>query len=347
MTDTAATTTNAATPTTDPAASTTDPATTTTDSGRQSLGLPEAVRLVEVGLRDGLQAVPEPLRTEDKVELVTLLIAAGLTEIEAVSFAHPKVLPQLADAAEVMATVPRPAGVRYRGLAPNLRGAQRAAECGLDEVVVVVSADDEVSRRNQGRGTAELVAELPEVARVVQSSGAQLVVAVACSFFAPARGPVPRAERELVVDAAVDAGADGIYLACTSGQEHPGEVHLGVTQTLARHPGLPVGVHLHNRNGLAPANALAAVQAGASWLEGSFAGLGGDLWFPGDPTVLGNAPMEDLIHLFDSVGVRTGIDLAAYLRVVERSVELTGIASTSFVTRGGSRADLATARWPG
>ncbi|WP_109474687.1 pyruvate carboxyltransferase [Ornithinimicrobium cavernae] len=311
-----------------------------------TLALPESVRLVEVGLRDGLQAVPVPLRTEDKVALVRLLIDAGVTEIEAVSFAHPKVLPQLADAAAVMAAVPRPPGVRYRGLAPNLRGAERAAECGLDEVVVVISADDEVSRRNQRRGTADLLAELPEVARVVRSSGARLVVAVACSFFAPARGAVPAQERDRVVDAAVDAGAAGVYLALTSGQEHPGEVFAGVTETLSRHPALEVGVHLHNRNGFAPANALAALTAGASWLEGSFAGLGGDLWFPGDPTVLGNAPLEDLIHLCDSLGVRTGVDLAAYLTVVERSVELTGIPSTSFVTRGGSRADLAGARWP-
>ncbi|NLG22631.1 MAG: hydroxymethylglutaryl-CoA lyase [Actinomycetales bacterium] len=320
--------------------------TTATATGWATLGLRKSVRLVEVGLRDGLQAVPEPLRTEDKVELVRLLIAAGLTEIEAVSFAHPKVLPQLADAAEVMAAVPRTNGVRYRGLAPNLKGVQRAVECGLDEVVVVISADEEVSRRNQRRGTAELVAELPEIARIVSSAGARLVVAVACSFFAPARGPVPRSEREFVVDAAVDAGADGIYLACTSGQEHPGEVFAGVTDTLDRHPGLDLGVHLHNRNGFAPANALAAVAAGATWLEGSFAGLGGDLWFPGDPTVLGNAPMEDLVHLFDSLGITTGVDLTAYLQVVKRAVELTGIPSTSFVTRGGSRADLATASWP-
>lgn len=311
-----------------------------------TLALPDSVRLVEVGLRDGLQAVPEPLRTEDKIELVRLLINAGVTEIEAVSFAHPKVLPQLADAAEVMAAVPRPQGVRYRGLAPNLRGAQRAAECGLDEVVVVISADEEVSRRNQGRGTGELLADLPEIARVVDSAGARLVVAVACSFFAPARGAVPREERERVVDAAVDVGAAGVYLALTSGQEHPGEVFSGVTGTLARHPGLEVGVHLHNRNGFAPANALAALTAGASWLEGSFAGLGGDLWFPGDPTVLGNAPLEDLIHLCDSLDIETGVDLTSYLAVVERSVELTGTPSTSFVTRGGSRAELASASWP-
>lgn len=311
-----------------------------------SLPLPASTRLVEVGLRDGLQAVPQPLRTEDKVELVHLLLAAGVTEIEAVSFAHPKVLPQLADAAEVMAAVPRPDGVRYRGLVPNLRGAQRAAECGLDEVVVVISADDEVSRRNQRRTTAELLAELPQVADVVHGAGARLVVAVACSFFAPARGPVPAGQRDRVVDAAVDSGAAGVYLALTSGQEQPAEVFEGVRSSRARHPGLEVGVHLHDRNGFAPANALAALMAGADWLEGSFAGLGGDLWFPGDPTVLGNAPLEDLVHLCDGLGVRTGIDLTAYLAVVERIVALTGIPSTSFVTRGGSRTDLARADWP-
>lgn len=311
-----------------------------------SLALPESVRLVEVGLRDGLQAVPEPLRTQDKVEIVNLLIAAGVTTIEAVSFAHPKVLPQLADAAAVMAAVPRPEGITYRGLVPNLRGAERAADCGLDEIVVVIPVDEEVARRNQRRSIPGLLAELPAIAAVAERAGARLLVAVACAFFAPAHGPVSAADRARVVAAAVDSGARGIYLAATSGQEHPGEIHDGVVATKAAYPGLDVGVHLHNRNGFAPANALAALLAGADFLEGSFAGLGGDLWFPGDPTVLANAPLEDLVHLCDSIGVRTGVDLTAYLRVVELSERLTGIPSTSFVTRGGSRQDLAAASWP-
>jgi hydroxymethylglutaryl-CoA lyase len=310
------------------------------------LGLPDSIRLVEVGLRDGLQAVGSTLRTEHKVELVHLLVEAGVREIEAVSFAHPRVLPQLADAAEVMAAVPRRDDITYRGLVPNLRGAQRAAECGLDEMVVVVSADETVSMKNQRRTTAEVLGELPDIARVAERAGCRLVVAVACAFFAPARGPVPAVERDLVVDAAVDVGASSVYLAATSGEETPREMAEGIVGTCRRHPELDIGVHLHNRNGFAPANALVAMQAGAAWLEGSFAGLGGDLWFPGDPTVLGNAPTEDLVHLCDGLGVRTGIDLTAYLRVVRRSEELTGIASTSFVTRGGTRDDLARARWP-
>jgi hydroxymethylglutaryl-CoA lyase len=307
--------------------------------------LPGSIRIVEVGLRDGLQAVPEPLRTEDKVDLVHQLVEAGLREIEAVSFAHPKVLPQLADAAEVMAAVPRCGDVTYRGLVPNLRGAQRAADCGLDEIVVVVSADEEVSVRNQNRTVAQMLAELDGIGQVAADCGARLIVGVACAFFAPARGPVTDAETDRVVDAAVAAGAGGVYLAGTSGVEHPGEFAAGIARVRRRYPGLQVGVHLHDRNGFAMANALAAMAAGADWLEGSFAGLGGDLWFPGDPTVLGNAPVEDLLHLCASMGVETGVSLDRYLKVVARVVALTGRPATSFVTRGGSRAQLARASW--
>lgn len=310
------------------------------------LTLPSSIRLVEVGLRDGLQSVSEPLRTNEKVEIVRLLIDAGVREIEAVSFAHPKVLPQLSDAAEVMAAVPRSPGVVYRGLVPNMRGAQRAAACDLDEIVMVVSADEEVSLRNQQRTVDEILTELAEIGALAQSSRARLIVAVACAFFAPARGSVTRQERLRIVDAAVDAGADGVYLAATSGEEHPREIADGIAEVRERYPDLDLGVHLHNRNGFAPVNAMTAMMAGANWLEGSFAGLGGDMWFPGDATVLGNAPLEDLVHLCDGLGIHTGIDLPKYMKVVNRIAELTGRPSSSFVSRGGTRDDLASATWP-
>ncbi|TYC97952.1 hydroxymethylglutaryl-CoA lyase [Arthrobacter echini] len=309
-------------------------------------GLPPSIRLVEVGLRDGLQSVPEMVPTAAKLELVHLLIDAGVREIEAVSFAHPKVLPQLADAAELMAAVPRVPGVRYRGLAPNFRGAERAVDCGLDELVVVASADEAVSLKNQRLGTDEILADIARIGVLAADAGTRFVVAVACAFFAPARGPVTREERLRVVQAAVDAGAGGVYLAATSGEEEPGEIFDGIAEVRSLHPGLDVGVHLHNRNGFAPANALAAMLAGATWLEGSFAGLGGDLWFPGDPSVLGNAALEDLVHLCDGLGIATGIDLETYMLASHRIVELTGRASSSFVSRGGTRAGLAAASWP-
>lgn len=311
-----------------------------------ALPLPSSIRLVEVGLRDGLQSVPEFLPTAEKVAIVEMLIDAGVREIEAVSFAHPKLLPQLSDAAEVMAAVPRDPSVIYRGLVPNLRGAARAVDCGVDRMMLVVSADEEVSTRNQNRTVEQMITETHAVGDLAKSSNTGFIVGVACAFFAPARGPVSRTEMMRIVDEAVAAGADAVYLAGTSGQEHPREIADGITAVTTKYPTLDVGVHLHNRNGFAPANALAAMMAGASWLEGSFGGLGGDLWFPGDPSVLGNAPLEDLVHLCDSMGVTTGIDLLRYLPIAERIAKLTGRPSASFVSRGGTRDNLASASWP-
>lgn len=308
--------------------------------------LPDSIRLVEVGLRDGLQSVTEPMATADKVAVVEGLIAAGVREIEAVSFAHPRILPQLADAEAVMAAVPRDPTVRYRGLVPNLRGARRAAECALDEWALVISADEVTSLCNQRRSVDEMLDELFAVSALAREADARLIVAVACAFFAPARGAVPLEDCLRVVDAAVAAGAHGVYLACTTGQEHPREVGDRTALVRRRHPQLDVGVHLHNRNGFASANAIAAMQAGASWLEGSFCGLGGDLWFPGDQSALGNTAMEDLIHLCDGLGIATGVSLDAYLHVADRVSELTGSPNASFVSRGGTRDGLAAAQWP-
>lgn len=304
------------------------------------LGLPSSIRLVEVGLRDGLQVVTTPVSTDDKVDLVRRLVAAGVMEIEAVSFAHPRVLPQLADASDVMSRVPRGRGVRYRGLVPNLRGAQRAAECGLDITVALACADEEVTRRNQNATVDEVLAELAPIGRVVRDSGSEYVVGVANAFFAWGSGLTPRDERLRCVDAAVEAGASGVYLACTTGMEDPRQVFDGILEVRERHPGVEIGVHLHARNGMALASAVTAMQAGVDWLEGAFAGLGGDLWAPGPPEVLGNAPFEDLVHLMDTMGIQTGIDLTHYLDVVRRVEELTGWRPLSFVTSGGTRAEL-------
>lgn len=307
---------------------------------------PGRTRVVDVTLRDGLQVVEKPVPTEAKAEVLEALIEAGVREIEAVSFAHPRLLPQLADAEKLMARAPRPGHVRYRGLVPNVRGAERAGECGLHELAAVVSADDEVSRRNQGRPTRQIVAGLPRTGDIARRAGADLVVVVACAFFAPARGPVPWKDTEAVIDAAVDSGATGVCLATTSGMEDPFQVADGVRRTRTRHPGVGLGVHLHNRNGFAPANALAALAYGADWLESALAGLGGDLWFPGDPAVLGNMATEDLVHLLDSVGIATGVDLQRLRTAMQLVMEAADWPPTSFVARGGTRHDLATAEWP-
>ena len=311
-----------------------------------ALALPAAVRLVEVGLRDGLQIVSTPLPVEQKVRLVNRLLDAGLRHVEVCSFARPDVLPQLADAEQVMARVPRDRGAVYRGLVPNVRGAQRAAPCGLDEMVALVCADEAVTQLNQRRSVTQVLAELPKIAAIAREAGARLIVGVAMAFFAPGRGAVGRADRMRCVEAAAQAGADGIYLASSAGMDDPGQIAAGIADVRSCAPGVEVGVHLHARNGMALANALAAMMAGATWLEGAFGGLGGDLWAPGDPNVLGNAPMEDLVHMTQCLGVETGVNLETYLEVAAEAMAATGWTARSAVTSGGTRAQLAALPWP-
>lgn len=307
--------------------------------------LPERTRIVEVGLRDGLQAVEAPLSTERKIAIVTDMIAAGFKEIEVASFAHPKVLPQLADAEAVLAGIPRPPDVRFRALVPNARGAQRAAECELDEVTFVVPAEDGMSLKNQGTTTSGLLDQLDEISQISRNAGQRLIVAVACAFFSPCFGPVSKSARDSVMHKAAEVGADGVYLATTTGEETPFEVFTGIAEAKKDFPDLQVGTHLHNRNGFAPANALAALSAGADWLESSVAGLGGDMWFPGDPTVLGNMATEDLIHLLDGMSISTDIDLHRVRQISESLIEETKFPVSSFVSRGGTREELANATW--
>lgn len=308
--------------------------------------LPPTATLVDVGLRDGLQAVSEFVPTDLKVEILYGLVDAGFTTLEITSFAHPKVLPQFRDAEQVIENAPRRNGVRYKALVPNLRGAERACETAIDEIVVVIPVDEGMARKNQNSTPEQLLQEFDTIVAKAHHAGKTVSAAVATAFFTPCRGPVPASELRSVVDRVVDSGTDSLYLAGTSGMETPAEFETGIAEVKTRHPGVPVGVHLHNRNGLGVLNAVASLAAGADWLEGSFGGLGGDMWFPGDPSVLGNVPMEDVVETFHAMGIRTGIDAARYLEVVRHAEGATGVPSYSFVTRGGTRQELADATWP-
>lgn len=309
------------------------------------LPLPDRLRVVEVGLRDGLQSVRETVPTDDKLRLVESLLESGVREIEAVSFAHPKVLPQLADAEALLARVPRGGGARYRGLVPNARGAQRAVDAGVDEMTVLTCTDPDVLMINQRRTPDQMWAELDESLAVARQHDIRVTVAVVMSFFAYGSGPISPERLDEFVTRVVGAGADSVYLADSAGMADPAQVYAAVRRVKAAHPGLKVGVHLHTRAGFALANTLAAVMAGVDWAEGSFCGLGGDLWLPGDADVLGNTPTEDLAAMLEYCGVRTGIDLDAYSRVVALAEQVTGRPTFGHLTRGGSREQMAAISW--
>ncbi|SNT41016.1 pyruvate carboxyltransferase [Rhodococcoides kyotonense] len=307
--------------------------------------LPRAATVVDVGLRDGLQAVEHVLETDEKLQILDGLLASGFTSLEITSFAHPRVLPQFADAERVIADAPRPPGVTYKALVPNLKGALRAIETSIDEIVMVVPVDEETARRNQNASPDALLSALAEIVTHAHASGKKVSAAVATAFFATCRGPIPNDALHQALRRVIDSGVDSLYLAGTSGMEIPSEFDRGITLAKSLAPNVPIGVHLHNRNGFGPVNALAALGAGADWIEASFGGLGGDMWFPGDKSVLGNAPMEDVLNLLHSMDIATGIDLDRYLEVVEYSEKVTGTGSYSFLSRGGTRDAVARTQW--
>ncbi|CAB4961073.1 unannotated protein [freshwater metagenome] len=305
--------------------------------------LPTAMRVVEVGMRDGLQSVRSTIATSDKVRLVESMIDAGVTEIEVVSFAHPKVLPQMADAEKLLASVPRVPGVSYRGLVPNARGAQRALDSGVDVITALTCTDPDVTMINQRRTHDQMWDELDEMVEICGST--PLTVAIVMSFFAYGTGVVSPEKLDAFVDRIVAAGVSSIYVADSAGLADPRQVHDALRRLRVRHPDLAIGIHLHTRGGFALANTLAALIAGVDWIEGAFCGLGGDLWLPGDNDVLGNLPTEDLVAMLQYMGVSTGVDLERYAQTVHLAESLTGIPTFGHFTRGGSRREMEEIVW--
>ena len=264
--------------------------------------------ILEVAPRDGLQNEATILSTEDKVELVQRAVRAGARRIEVTSFVNPARVPQMADATELMAALPRSEGVSYAGLVMNERGLERALSAGVDEVDIVVVATDTFCRRNQGTSTAEasvLAAVLVDRAR---EAGILSTVTIAAAFGCPFEGEVSEERLSEVVRRVMDAGPDELALADTIGVAVPSAItaRLALAEALAS-PATPLRLHLHDTRHTGVANAVAAHAAGVTTLDASIGGAGG---CPFAPNATGNVATEDLVYLFDRMGVDTGIDLS-------------------------------------
>lgn len=267
-------------------------------------GLPGEVAICEVVLRDGLQN-EAAVSTADKLELVAALVAAGATRIEAASFVHPGRVPQMADAEQVMAAVPRGRGVRWSGLALNRRGVERAIAAGCDEITVAIPASEAFSRRNQGQTIAEARAGWADAARLIRDAGRIASLTIATAFGCPFEGAVdPALVAELAADAA-RAGAAELSLADTIGVATPCQVIQLFGRVAAAAPGITLRGHFHNTRNSGYANAYAALTAGVSVLDSSAGGIGG---CPFAPRATGNIATEDLLFLLDGLGVRHGMD---------------------------------------
>lgn len=262
------------------------------------------MEIVEVGPRDGLQNEKTLLSTEVKVEYITRAVAAGVRRVEAVAFAHPARVPQLADAEAVLAAVPRRADVSYIGLVLNRRGLDRAlASAGLDEVNYVLVATDEFSQRNQGMSTAASLAQWDEVAAGARAAGLRATLTVAAAFGCPFTGEVT-ADHVAALVAGAQTAPDEICLADTIGVGVPRQVAALVTAVRAVAPGVALRAHFHNTRNTGYANALAALEHGVLALDASAGGIGG---CPFAPAATGNVATEDLAYLLHRSGVDAGV----------------------------------------
>ncbi len=296
-------------------------------------GLPERISIREVGPRDGLQN-EAPIPTADKVRLLDGLSRTGLRRIEAVSFVHPRAIPQMADADEVWAAIARNPDVTYSALVPNLVGARRALAAGFRDIEVVVSASETHNRKNVNRTTAESLADIASIVELVHAADGTLQVVVSTAYGCPYEGDIPTGRVLDVVAASVDVGADGISYGDTTGMATPSRVTRLVDATRAAQPDVALNLHFHNTRGTGLANVLAALQLGVTDFDASVGGLGGCPYAPG---ASGNIATEELVHMVEDMGIATGVDLEALLAVAAEVERALGKQLPSQVLRAGPR----------
>ena len=282
-------------------------------------GLPTAVRIVEVGPRDGLQNEPTSVPTAVKLEFIDRLGAAGLPVVEATSFVNPARVPQLADAADLFPAIDRRPGVRYPVLVPNRRGLDGALAAGVDDIAVFASATETFARRNLGQGLAGQFEMFAPVVSGARSSGLHVRGYLSMCWGDPWEGPVPTAQ---VVDAGLrllDLGCEELSLGDTIGVATAGQVEVLVEAFVGA--GVPVdrlAVHFHDTYGQALANTLTALRSGISIVDASAGGLGG---CPFAKSATGNLATEDLVWMLTGLGITHGVDLPA---LVATSVWMAG-----------------------
>ncbi len=285
--------------------------------------LPDAVRIREVGPRDGFQNEPETIPTERKIELIDALARTGLRRLEVTSFVRPDVIPQLADAAAVLEAIDPPAGVSVSVLIPNERGLELALRHRLrfHEINVIVSASETHNRKNVNRSIAESLAGLEGVLARARAAGLRCEAVLSTCFGCPYEGHVPPVR---VLDIAArlrDFGAQEIGFGDTTGMANPVQVRALFALAREQLDDVELTAHFHNTRGQGLANVLAALEVGIDSFESSFGELGG---CPVPAGATGNIATEDLVSMLHEMGVQTGIDLPALLDCARRVQEILG-----------------------
>jgi len=292
--------------------------------------LPDRVRLVDVGPRDGLQNEKATVPTDVKVALIDMLADAGFPAVEATAFVSPKWVPQMADAADVMARIARKAGVRYPVLTPNRKGFEAALAAGADEVAVFVAASESFSRKNINCSIAESLERAQPVFDAAKASGVRVRGYISCVLGCPYEGVVdPRKVAE--VAAALHAmGAYEVSLGDTIGTGTAGKTQALVQLIAQRVPIDALAGHFHDTYGQALANVYAALEMGVATFDCSVAGLGGCPYAKG---ATGNVASEDVLYLLQGLGIETGVDMRKLRRAGKYISDFLGRPPVSRVAR--------------
>jgi hydroxymethylglutaryl-CoA lyase len=294
---------------------------------------PDAIQIVEVSARDGLQNDPARLSTEQKIELVARGAAAGLTRAEIASFVNPRLVPQMADGAEVVAGVRASTAGSWIGLVLNVRGFERALASGVEEVNCVIGVTEGFARANQGMGTVECLAVLAEVAPRARTAGMGVTAILSVAFGCPFEGEVPARRVLEVAQQCAQIGVDELAIADTIGVAVPGEVERLVGAVRGEVSGVSLRAHFHNTRNTGYANALAAAHSGVGVLDASLGGIGG---CPFAPRATGNIATEDLVYVLHRSGFNTGVDLEGAIEASRWLSDVLGRDLPGYLARAGT-----------
>jgi len=301
------------------------------------MNLPKSVTICEVGPRDGLQNEKKILSVEEKIELIDKISEAGYRVIEVGSFVSPKAVPQMATTDEVFKRITKRENIEYRALVANLKGVERAIECGCKKVKLNVSASREHNLRNLNMTPEESVGKFKECVALAKANGIEVSGSISMPFGSPWDYKIPKDDVKKIVEAYLNVGIVEISLSDAAGMAVPSQVYEMCSEFKKTFPEVKWILHFHNTRGAGLANVFAGMLAGVTWFDASFGGLGGCPFVPGAE---GNIASEDVIHMLHEMNIDTGVDLDKAIEIAKSARDMVGHDLPSCILKAGKNSDL-------
>lgn len=300
--------------------------------------LPKKVTICEVAPRDGFQSIHHWIKTEDKINIIKKIAKTGIKSLEITSFVHPKAIPQLKDAEEVVTSVIEDLNeIDIRALVPNLRGAERAVSSGVKKLKTMLSATDSHSLSNANATVKEAQQKLMPIFEFAEKHNVEVMGSISVAFGCSFEGRVPVERLMEIIKRYVAMGVKEISLADSTGMAQPNQVFETLAVLKDEFPQVAYSMHFHNTRGLALANTLAALQQGVTLFDSSIGGIGG---CPYIPNATGNVATEDLVHMLEEMGIDTGIDLDETISVAKQVVDTVRVKGDSYMIMAGPSSKL-------